>query len=133
MLFPFGKRELWGYGYAVPFSVGVTFGREPASVMAPINIFDKEITFSGYYGLAWEANSADDYSGPFFCSSYAPALYGPLPGGIPARADISVCSSRPKPNGEPGAYSLTVADTSSGGHKISASFTYYSKPFVYAF
>ena len=33
----------------------------------------------------------------------------------------------------PGAYSLTVADTSSGGHKIGASFTYYSEPFVYQF
>ncbi len=62
---------------------------------------------NGYVGFVWNVNQTDDYSGPFYCTTLTPHSLSPGLG-ISSSFPISVCSSKGKGDGRPGAYSVTM-------------------------
>ena len=61
---------------------------------------------TGYAGFVWNVSAAVHYSGPFFCATVTPGSIA-FPG-LASRSG-TLCTSPPKDDGSPGAYSVTVS------------------------
>jgi RHS repeat-associated protein len=126
MLVPLSMgNSLWFYGYIGPsISIGISRWSNWAT-----DWWEGDITsYSGYFGVAWDAPNAGAYQGPFVCTAGNARMFGGA--GLPIQPGGQICSSRGK-DGETGSYTVTANVLgNSSAWSYSSAVLYYSPAMV---